>query len=85
MCLIGLASDVATIDPRIWLVKEIGVQAALAYTHEEFEMSMGLVADGRVDVDALHTSTVGLDGLNDALVGLAGGAGEMKVLVDPRI
>jgi len=85
MCLIGLASGVATIDPRIWLVKEIGVQAALAYTHEEFDMAMGLVADGRVDVDAMHTQTVGLSGVHEALHGLANGAGQMKVLVDPNL
>lgn len=85
MCLIGLASGVATIDPRIWLVKEIGMQAALAYTHEEFAMSMGMIADGRVDVDTMHTATVGLSGVHDALAGLAGGSGEMKVLVDPRL
>jgi len=85
MCLIGLASGMATIDPRIWLVKEIGVQAALAYTHEEFAMAMGMVADGRVNVDSMHTQTVGLEGLNDALAGLASGSGQMKVLVDPSI
>lgn len=84
MILIGLASGTATIDPRIWLVKEIGLQAALAYTHEEFAMAMGLVADGRIDVDALHTQTVGLEGLHDALAGLSDGSGQMKVLVDPH-
>ena len=81
MCLIGLASDVATIDPRIWLVKEIAVQAALAYTHEEFDIAMGMVADGRVNVDAMHTSTVGLEGLNDALQGLSSGSGDMLSLI----
>lgn len=85
VCLIGLASGVATIDPRIWLVKEINLHAALAYTHEEFAMAMGLIADGRVNVDAMHTKTVGLDGVHDALSGLASGTGEMKVLVDPSL
>ena len=85
MCLIGLASGLATIDPQIWLVKEINVHAALAYTHEEFAMAMGMVADGRINLDAMHTATVGLTGLNDALAGLAGGTGEMKVLVDPSL
>lgn len=85
MCLIGLASGMATIDPRIWLVKEIAVQAALAYTHEEFAMAMGLIADGRVNVDAMHTDTVGLAGLQSALDGLSNGAGQMKVLVDPSM
>jgi (R,R)-butanediol dehydrogenase/meso-butanediol dehydrogenase/diacetyl reductase len=84
MCLIGLASGPATIDPRIWLVKEITVRAALAYTHEEFAMAIGLIADGRVNVDALHTSTVGLTGLDQALAGLSSGGPDMKVLVDPR-
>lgn len=84
MCLIGLASGMATIDPRIWLSKEIGVQAALAYTHEEFAMAMGMVADGRVDVDTMHTQTVGLRGLHDALAGLSSGSGQVKVLVDPH-
>lgn len=84
MMLIGLASGAATINPGVWLVKEIAVQAALAYTHEEFAMAMALVADGRIDVDAMHTQTVGLGGLHDALAGLSAGTGQMKVLVDPN-
>lgn len=85
MCLIGLATGPATIDPRTWLIKEITVRAALAYTHEEFAMAMAMIADGRVDVDAMHTGTVGLSGLHAALEGLASGSGEMKVLVDPSM
>lgn len=84
MCLIGLADSDASIVPAVWLVKEINVTAALAYLREEFEMTMGMMADGRVSVAPLHTATVGLDGLDAALADLAGGASEeMKVLVDP--
>jgi (R,R)-butanediol dehydrogenase/meso-butanediol dehydrogenase/diacetyl reductase len=84
MCLIGLAEGDAPISPGAWLVKEISVTSSLAYLHEEFEMSMGMIADGRVVVEPLHTSTIGLDGLGAALVDLAGGqSSEMKVLVDP--
>ena len=60
MCLIGLADGDAPISPGAWLVKEISVTSSLAYLHEEFEMSMGMIADGRVVVEPLHTSTVGL-------------------------
>lgn len=85
MCLIGLAVADAPISPRLWLAKEIRVGAALGYSHEEFDMAMGYVADGRVDLDALHTGTVGLAELADTFAELATGASEhTKVLVDPR-
>lgn len=85
MCLIGLADQDATINPTSWLIKEIAVTSALAYFHEEFEMSMAMIADGRIVVEPMHTSTVGLDGLPAALADLASGTSEQtKVLVDPR-
>ena len=84
MCLIGLAEGDAPISPGAWLVKEISVTSSLAYLHEEFEMSMGMIADGRVVVEPLHTATVGLDELEAALVDLASGTSQqIKVLVDP--
>ena len=85
MCLIGLADSDASIAPATWLIKEISVTSSLAYLHEEFEMAMGMMADGRVTVDALHTDTVGLDGFETALADLASGTSEQtKVLVDPN-
>jgi (R,R)-butanediol dehydrogenase/meso-butanediol dehydrogenase/diacetyl reductase len=85
MCLIGLADGDVPISPASWLIKEISVTSSLAYFHEDFEMSMGMIADGRVAVEPLHTSTIGLDGLGDALVEFAGGGSEqIKVLVDPN-
>ena len=82
--MIGLPDADATISPGVWLVKEVAFSAALAYFHEEFEMSMGMLADGRVQVEPLHTSTVGLGGLDAALADLAGGqSAQTKVLVDP--
>ncbi|MGA9276633.1 zinc-dependent alcohol dehydrogenase [Ilumatobacter sp.] len=85
MCLIGLAEGDAPISPGTWLVKEIAVTSSLAYLHEEFEMAMGMIADGRVRVEPLHTSTVGLSGFEAALADLASGTSEqVKVLVDPN-
>ena len=84
MCLIGLADEDAPITPAVWLVKEITVTASLAYFHEEFEMAMAMIADGRVAVDPLHTSTIGLDALAGTLSELASGqTDQLKVLVDP--
>ncbi len=85
VCLIGLAHGEVPIDPRVWLVKEITVTAALAYLHEEFELAMSAVADGRVRLTPMHTDTVGLDGLGEALSRIADGDPAVaKVLVDPR-
>jgi (R,R)-butanediol dehydrogenase / meso-butanediol dehydrogenase / diacetyl reductase len=85
MCLIGLSDTDASIVPGVWLVKEISVTASLAYSHEEFQMAMRMVADGRVRLDPMHSSTVPLGGLGDALADLAGGNSvQTKVLVDPR-
>lgn len=85
MCLIGLADEDAPITPVSWLIKEIAVTSSLAYLHEEFEMSMGMIADGRVAVEPLHTSTASLAGLDAALADLASGRSDQtKVLVNPR-
>ncbi len=83
--LVGFSSDPATITPAQWMVKEISFQAALGYTHAEFDIAMGMIADGRVEVEPLHTLTVGLDGFADTMAELAAGTSpHTKVLVDPR-
>jgi (R,R)-butanediol dehydrogenase / meso-butanediol dehydrogenase / diacetyl reductase len=86
MCLIGLADGDASIVPAVWLVKEIAVTASLAYLHEEFEMAMAMMADGRIEMTPLHSSTIGLADLDRALGDLASGTStETKILVDPNL
>ena len=84
MVIIGLAIGDAPISPRTWLMKEIQASAALGYTHEEFDMVMQYVADGRVDLDSLHSGTIGLEDIHDTLADLASGEStHTKVLVRP--
>lgn len=83
--LIGLAASDAITKPAEWLRKEISVFASLGYTHEEFEMSMSYVADGRVDLDAIHTGSFPLNDIEEAFSELSSGVSEqLKVLIDPR-
>ena len=48
-------------------------------------MAQSLVADGRVNIAPLHTSTVGLEQMADAFAGLARDPQQVKILVDPRL
>lgn len=83
--LVGLASGAATIAPGVWLVKEVTVAASLGYLHHEFSLTIDLIADGRIDVLALHDRTVPLDALPGEIANLAGDpASAVKVLVDPQ-
>jgi (R,R)-butanediol dehydrogenase/meso-butanediol dehydrogenase/diacetyl reductase len=85
MCLVGVPDADAQISPIVWLIKEIRMNASLAYFHEEFEMAMGMIADGRVRVEPLHTSTASLEGFADAIADLASGTSrQAKVLVNPN-
>ena len=45
-----------------------------------------LIADGRIDLAGMHTSTIGLDELSSSLDALAAGrTDDIKVLVDPTV
>lgn len=84
MCLVGLADTDDVITPVTWLVKEITVTSGLAYVRDEFEVAMGMVVDGRIRLDLLHSATTPLAGLAQALDELAdGGSCQTKVLVKP--
>ncbi len=83
--LVGVPNRPAQIQAAQWLIKEVRLTTSLAYLREEFEITQGLVADGRIRCAALHTSTVALDGLDDAFARLADAPQEVKVLVDPRL
>jgi len=83
--LVGVASGAASIDAAGWLVKEINLTSSIAYLHEDFEICKALVASKRMDVQPLHTSTVGLSELETAFNRLAQHPSEVKILVDPRL
>ena len=84
--LVGVAVEVATIMPALWVVKEVTAIASLAYTHGEFVEAADLIETGRVRVEPLHDHTVGLSGLGEALGGLADKSLDaVKVLVDPAL
>lgn len=81
--LVGVAVDQAQISPVSWLIQEVSLTSNLAYLHEDFDITKNLVADGRLRLEMLHTSTVALADIEDAFVRLAAHPTEVKILVDP--
>ena len=82
--MVGRANVPAEIAPGAWLAREVRLVASLGYLHEEFEVTMQLVADGRLKLEPLHSETVGLDGMEAAFRRLLAGDGSVKILVDPQ-
>ena len=63
---------------------ELVITGAFVYDHDGFERAIALLGSGRLPVDALlEPGTVGLDGVLDAMRGLAEGRLAGKVLVQP--
>ena len=82
---VGVASTPVTINPTLWLIKEVTVSVSLAHNYEEFFTTLALLRDGRLRVTPLHSKTIGLAELPQALTALASGDGALcKVLVDPN-
>ena len=82
--LVGLPNAPATINAAGWLVQEIRLTTSLGYLREEFEICQGLVEDGRLRLEPLHTATVGLSEIGEAFTTLASDPEEVKILVDPH-
>jgi len=84
LTMIGVSSSPITIDPNLWLVREVTVRTALAHTMWEFDTVFRLLAEDRLQLGPLHDTTVSLAELPAAFESLAAGsAGPIKVLVDP--
>ena len=82
--LVGLSAVPAEISPSTWLSREVRLVASLGYLHEEFDMAMQLVEDGRLELEPMHSGTVGLHELDGAFRQLLAGGGDVKILVDPN-
>ena len=82
--MIGVAGGEATVVPMRWLDKEVTVRTSMVFTLEEMAIVADLIATGRIDVKALHDSTITLDQLGQTIDDLANRRlSAVKILVDP--
>jgi 2-desacetyl-2-hydroxyethyl bacteriochlorophyllide A dehydrogenase len=81
--IVGVCMEADTIEPLFAIFKELNLQFVLGYTPEEFARSLHLLAEGKVDAQALITGKVGLDGVKSAFEELGNPEKHTKILVEP--
>lgn len=81
--IVGVCMETDKIEPLFAIFKELNLQFVLGYTPEEFTRSLHLLADGKVDANALITGKVGLDGVKGAFEELGNPEKHTKILVEP--
>lgn len=79
----GVCMEPDRIEPLFGIVKELSLQFVLGYTPDEFARCLRLLAEGRVEADALITGKVGLSGVKGAFEELANPERHTKILVEP--
>lgn len=77
---VGVCEQPDQIMPFFGLIKELQVQFAIAYTKDDFETCVAMLAEKRINVDPMVTDIVSLDDLPDAFEALRTPSTQCKVL-----
>ncbi|MET0901703.1 MAG: alcohol dehydrogenase catalytic domain-containing protein [Acidimicrobiales bacterium] len=84
LVLVGAGIQRPRFDPNRILLNELVITGANTYDHDGFEQALSLLASGRLPIEHLvEPDEVPLDGVLDAMRGLAEGRTAGKVLVRP--
>ncbi|MBQ7874047.1 MAG: alcohol dehydrogenase catalytic domain-containing protein [Oscillospiraceae bacterium] len=85
MVLVGVSQKPEAIFSVMAVTKELKVYGAIAYTVEEFEKCIDMIANKEIDVLKFVDDIVSLDDTQKAFERLTSGSGtEIKILVDPK-
>ena len=79
---IGLCDHPDTIMPLVAFTKELRIQWALAYDKEDWDFTMQMMIDGRIDGTPMITNVVSLDELPDVFDALRSPTDQCKVIID---
>ncbi|MEP5765690.1 MAG: zinc-binding dehydrogenase [Halieaceae bacterium] len=77
---VGVCEQPDTILPFLALVKELQFQFAIAYTRDDFETVIAMLAQGRIDASAMVTDIVSLEEMPEAFEALRTPSHQCKVL-----
>ena len=81
----GMCVQPDQIQPAAAMMKEASVFFALAYEKDDFQYSVDMMDQERVDPAPMITERIGLDGVADAFEALGNPDEQCKILVDPRV
>jgi len=65
--------------------KELSVQYVYMYERRDFELTLEMLDQGRIDVSPMITGVVGFDGFAAAFEGLKTPSDQYKILLDPHL
>jgi threonine dehydrogenase-like Zn-dependent dehydrogenase len=85
LLVVGVCMEADEIFPLVGINKELNLQFALGYAPEEFNRTLGYLADGTLDVGGLITDRVGIAGVPAAFETLARPDQHVIVLVKPEL
>jgi len=80
---VGVCMEPDEILPFFAIAKELSLHFALAYGTHEFAEALRAIAEGEVDVAAMVTGSVDLDGVPGAFEALGRPEEHVKILVEP--
>lgn len=80
---VGVCMETDRIRPAMAINKEIDLRFVLGYDPGEFQDTLNMIAEGKVDPSPLITGTVGLDGVENAFTALGNPEEHAKILIDP--
>jgi 2-desacetyl-2-hydroxyethyl bacteriochlorophyllide A dehydrogenase len=80
--LMGVCGEPVRVNPFRWMTKELTIRTSIGTDLERHAEATQLIDRGDVDASALITSRITLDEAPDAFEALAGGADEIKVVVE---
>ena len=84
MVLVGVSMESITIPSILVVTKELTLLGAIAYTREEFEECIKLMAERKIDTLKFVDDIVGLNGVQEAYERLTSGSDNaVKILIDP--
>lgn len=83
--LVGVSLEPITISSVVAVMRELTLKGAIAYTKEEFETCIDLMANKQIDVLKFVDEIVGLDQVQSSYEKLTSGTCDaVKILVDPN-
>lgn len=80
----GVCMEMDRFRPAMAINKEIDLRFVIGYGPLEFRDTLHLLADGKLDVSALVTGTVGLDGVDAAFAALGDPEAHAKIVINPN-